>query len=219
MPARGDRRTAASAPDGRPEKPDPRGFRRSAPARWTTASARAKCSAAAWAAISDSSALSQSGSALSSSRRLRWRMAFSISATGAEWPGMRVVTSRSRKRRRSLAGPVNSPSMLGRQPEQAQIVAHFLDGAGIGAVDANAAAAFVGGAAGADIDRAVRRLDGRGNRPGLIAERDWRGFERRAAQPTAGRQQRHCFQQIGLAGAIGAVSTRWRPSRSRAALW
>ncbi len=78
------------------------------------------------------------GSASSSSSRLRWRMAFSKSATATPWPGISVVTSRSRKRRRSPGGTAKQPVHGRRQPEHAQIVAHVLDGAGIGAVDAHA---------------------------------------------------------------------------------
>ena len=90
--------------------------------------------------------------------RRRWR----------EWPGMSVVTSRSRKRRRSPAGPVKRPSIAGVSQRSAQIVAHLLDGAGIGAVDADAAAAI------------GRRRRCR-YRPGHQASRWWR------RRPRAGR--------------------------------
>ncbi|MNY37220.1 hypothetical protein D3C86_1717670 [compost metagenome] len=79
----------------------------------TRLSVRLRWMEAPSSAICASMAVSQRGSPSSSSRRLRWRMAFSKSDTAAEWPGMSVVTSRSRKRRRSPAGPENSPSMAG----------------------------------------------------------------------------------------------------------
>ena len=79
-----------------------------------TVSARAAATATATSAVSCSAASSQwvSGRGLSRSR-LRERSARSSADTLAAWPASTASTSRSRKRRRSEAGPANSWSIAG----------------------------------------------------------------------------------------------------------
>ncbi len=91
------------------------------------------------------------------------------------------------------------------EPEEAQVVAQLLDGARVGAVDANAAAAFGRCGAGAEIGGAIGRLRPWRRRPrgvlGLVAEGLDHGARRR---PRPGASSEIRFEQIGLARTIGA---------------
>ncbi len=89
------------------------------------------------------------------------------------------------------------------QPQHPQIVAQQFHRPGIGAVDAHAPPTF-GRRAGAEIGGAVIGLDRCRYRPGLIAALLLQRVEAGIPQATAGGEHRYGFQQIGLAGAVGA---------------
>ena len=88
------------------------------------------------------------------------------------------------------------------QPQQAQIGRHVLDGTGRGAVDPDLAARRALDEAGAEIGRPVRRLDGRRHRPGRVGAQLHQRVEGGAPQAPPRRQQRHGFEEIGLARSV-----------------
>ena len=97
--------------------------RRARPAGARTVSARSAATATASSAVSCSTASSQCGSGRgSSSRRLRERSDRSSAETRPECSASTASTSRSRKRRRSEAGPVEQPVHRRRQPDHPQMV-------------------------------------------------------------------------------------------------
>ena len=119
---------------------------------------------------------------------------------------------RSRNRRRSDAGPVKRPSMAG----MSQIISTWSASAPepdwvspsmrtmrpeLRPGRPSAVRPF--GQAGADIELPERRVEARRHRPARRAHARKLGIGR-AAQPLARRQQRDGFQQVGLAGAVGA---------------
>ena len=164
-----------------------------------------------------SSAASQRGSASSSSSLLRWRMRRLVVGDRS-----RVAGDQRRHQPVEEAAPVacgagEEPVHRRGEPEHAEIVAHLLDGAGGGAVDPHPAAGLAGAGPGADVGRAIRRLDRRRHRPAVVraVRRDL--LEGRAPEAAAGREQRDGLEQVGLARAVGPDSTRWRGSRSSAA--
>ena len=103
----------------------------------------------------------------------------------------------------AIAGRAGKESIHGwGQPEHAQIIAHRLDRAGIGAIDAHPPPA-IGQSAGADIGRPGIGLDRRRHRPGQVRAQPLQGLETGSAQPAPWRQDRNGLKQIGLARAIG----------------
>ena len=110
-------------------------------ARAATASARAAAMATPISAMTTSRPSSRRrASSPSESRRLRCAMARSKRPARVRWPGSKQTIRRSRKRRRSEAGPVNSPSVAGVTPHHLDVLAESA-GAGLGvAVDADEAA-------------------------------------------------------------------------------
>ena len=122
---------------------------------------------------------------------------------------------RSRKRRRSEAGPVKRPSMAGMSqtistwsastPEPDWVspsMRTMRPGCGHAAFWAAVRIRPLG-EAGADIDPPERRIEAGRHRPGRGAHAGELGIGR-AAQPLARRQQREGLEQVGLAGAVGA---------------
>ena len=114
-----------------------RGRARARAASRRTVSARAAATAIATSAVSCSIASSQCASGLGcSSSRLRERSARSSALTRLECVPSTASTRRSRKRRRSDAGPPNRPSIARRQPDDAQVIREGRGGSDRLAVDA-----------------------------------------------------------------------------------
>ena len=93
-----------------------------------------------------------------------WRARTARRACGSS--GSKQAIRRSRKRRRSDAGPVNSPSMAGREPDHLDMLGQRAGARLVLAVDAHDAAGCggcvvrAGSSAGADVDAAMRRVAG-----------------------------------------------------------
>ena len=171
---------------------------------------RVAATATASSAVSRSMASHQWSSKLrTSSRRLRDRKLRSSADTRAECSPSIASTSRSKNRRRSEAAPRNSPSIDGRQPDHAQMIAERRGRRHRLAVDP---AAPAGGGrlnarridAGAERREAERALDLGGHRPRAVALVIRDIVKGGAAQAASRRQKRDRLDAIGLAGAVRA---------------